>query len=57
MRGPGEATGVYALESALDELAVALAIDPVELRLRNHADADPQPADDAAVDPDAKLLL
>src|SRR5262249_39787464 len=35
MRGPGEASGVYALESALDELAVALKIDPVELRLRN----------------------
>jgi xanthine dehydrogenase YagR molybdenum-binding subunit len=42
MRGPGEATGVYALESALDELAVALQLDPVELRLRNHADTDPQ---------------
>jgi xanthine dehydrogenase YagR molybdenum-binding subunit len=42
MRGPGEATGVYALESALDELAVALDLDPVELRLRNHADTDPQ---------------
>jgi xanthine dehydrogenase YagR molybdenum-binding subunit len=41
MRGPGEATGVYALESALDELAVALKMDPVELRLRNHADTDP----------------
>jgi xanthine dehydrogenase YagR molybdenum-binding subunit len=42
MRGPGEASGVYALESALDELAVALHMDPVELRLRNHADTDPQ---------------
>ena len=42
MRGPGEATGVFALESALDELAVALAMDPVELRLRNHADVDPR---------------
>jgi xanthine dehydrogenase YagR molybdenum-binding subunit len=42
MRGPGEATGVYALESAMDELAVALKIDPVELRLCNFADADPQ---------------
>jgi xanthine dehydrogenase YagR molybdenum-binding subunit len=42
MRAPGEATGVYALESALDELAVALKIDPVELRLRNHADDDPE---------------
>jgi xanthine dehydrogenase YagR molybdenum-binding subunit len=42
MRGPGEATGLYALECALDELAVALKMDPVELRLRNHADVDPQ---------------
>src|SRR5437588_6539195 len=42
MRGPGEASGVYALESALDELAVALKIDPLKLRLRNHADTDPQ---------------
>jgi xanthine dehydrogenase YagR molybdenum-binding subunit len=42
MRGPGEATGVYALECALDELAVALELDPIALRLRNHADVDPQ---------------
>jgi xanthine dehydrogenase YagR molybdenum-binding subunit len=42
MRGPGEATGMYALECALDELAVALSMDPIELRLRNHADRDPQ---------------
>jgi xanthine dehydrogenase YagR molybdenum-binding subunit len=41
-RAPGYATGTYALESAMDELAYALAIDPVELRLRNHADADPE---------------
>ncbi len=42
MRGPGEATGAYALESALDELAWALKMDPVELRLRNFADKDPK---------------
>jgi xanthine dehydrogenase YagR molybdenum-binding subunit len=42
MRGPGQATGLYALESALDELAIALAIDPVELRRRNYADSDPE---------------
>ncbi len=42
MRAPGEATGVWALESALDELAVKLHIDPVELRLRNYAEVDPQ---------------
>ncbi|MBC6434225.1 xanthine dehydrogenase family protein molybdopterin-binding subunit [Nostoc sp. HG1] len=41
MRGPGEATGMFALESAMDELAYALNIDPIELRLINHADIDP----------------
>ena len=40
MRGPGEAPGSFALESALDELAHALDLDPVELRLRNYADHD-----------------
>jgi xanthine dehydrogenase YagR molybdenum-binding subunit len=38
MRAPGETPGTFALESALDELAATLKIDPVELRLRNHAD-------------------
>ncbi|RWP69033.1 xanthine dehydrogenase family protein molybdopterin-binding subunit [Mesorhizobium sp.] len=38
MRAPGEASGMYALESAMDELAVALNMDPVELRLRNEPD-------------------
>ncbi len=42
MRGPGEATGAFALESAMDELAYALNIDPIELRMRNYADTDPQ---------------
>ncbi|MEH1889182.1 MAG: xanthine dehydrogenase family protein molybdopterin-binding subunit [Nostoc sp.] len=41
MRAPGESSGSFALESAMDELAYALNIDPVELRLRNHADVDP----------------
>ncbi|MGZ3814136.1 MAG: xanthine dehydrogenase family protein molybdopterin-binding subunit [Mucilaginibacter sp.] len=41
MRGPGEATGAYALESALDELSYALNIDPIALRLLNYADNDP----------------
>lgn len=41
MRGPGEAPGLFALESALDELAHQTGVDPVELRLRNHADVDP----------------
>jgi xanthine dehydrogenase YagR molybdenum-binding subunit len=40
MRAPGAATGVYALESAMDELAVALKLDPVELRLRCYSDLD-----------------
>ncbi|HEV2673256.1 MAG TPA: xanthine dehydrogenase family protein molybdopterin-binding subunit [Aliidongia sp.] len=40
MRAPGEASGVYALESAMDELAWALGMDPVELRLKNYAERD-----------------
>jgi len=42
MRAPGQAQGNFALESALDELAYALHMDPLELRLRNHADDHPQ---------------
>ncbi|MEU5950983.1 xanthine dehydrogenase family protein molybdopterin-binding subunit [Streptomyces sp. NPDC047525] len=41
MRAPGEAPGMYALESAMDELAVTLGIDPVELRLRNDTQTEP----------------
>ncbi len=41
MRAPGESTGSFALESAMDELAVATGIDPIQLRLRNYADVDP----------------
>ncbi len=40
MRAPGAATGVYALECAMDELAVALGLDPLELRYRNYSDRD-----------------
>jgi xanthine dehydrogenase YagR molybdenum-binding subunit len=40
-RAPGEATGMFALECAVDELAYQLGLDPLELRLRNHADVDP----------------
>ncbi|MCV7178990.1 xanthine dehydrogenase family protein molybdopterin-binding subunit [Mycolicibacterium sphagni] len=40
MRGPGEAPGLFALESAVDELAVELGVDPVALRIRNHASLD-----------------
>jgi xanthine dehydrogenase YagR molybdenum-binding subunit len=42
MRAPGEATGTFALESAMDELAHELKLDPVELRLRNYAERDQQ---------------
>lgn len=41
MRAPGETPGSFALESAMDELAVALNMDPVQLRLINHADKHP----------------
>jgi len=41
MRAPGEAPGSFALESAMDELAVALGMDPIELRLRNNSIAPP----------------
>jgi xanthine dehydrogenase YagR molybdenum-binding subunit len=41
-RGPGESSGTFGLESALDELAVALRIDPIELRLKNYAERDPE---------------
>jgi len=40
MRAPGIAPGSFALESAMDEAAVRLGIDPVELRVRNFADRD-----------------
>ncbi len=40
MRGPGDATGMFALESAMDEMAFALEIDPLEFRIQNHADSD-----------------
>jgi len=40
MRAPGEASGVFALECAMDELAVTLNLDPVELRLRNEPEQD-----------------
>jgi xanthine dehydrogenase YagR molybdenum-binding subunit len=42
MRAPGETPGMFALESAMDELAVALGIDPVELRIRNEPAQDPE---------------
>jgi xanthine dehydrogenase YagR molybdenum-binding subunit len=41
-RGPGESSGTFGLESALDELAARLRIDPVALRLKNYAERDPE---------------
>ncbi len=41
MRAPGEAVGTFALESAMDELAEKLGMDPIELRLRNEPEKDP----------------
>lgn len=40
MRGPGEAPGLFALEAAIDELAESTGLDPLQLRIRNHADLD-----------------
>ena len=42
MHVPGEGIGSFALECGMDELAYKLNIDPIELRLRNYADVDPQ---------------
>jgi len=40
MRAPGESSGLFALEVAMDELAEKVGIDPLELRIRNHVDID-----------------
>ena len=40
MRGPGAVPGLFALESAMDELAIALKMDPVQLRLKNEPALD-----------------
>jgi len=42
MRAPGECPGMFALESAMDELAVACGLDPIELRIRNEPVVDPE---------------
>ncbi|MFI2456651.1 molybdopterin cofactor-binding domain-containing protein [Streptomyces sp. NPDC019539] len=42
VRAPGEAPGMLAVESAMDELADALGMDPVELRIRNEPTVDPE---------------
>ena len=41
MRAPGGVTGVHALECAMDELAYELQMDPLELRLQNYVEVDP----------------
>ncbi len=41
MRAPGESSGSFALESAIDELAHELGIDPIDFRLNNYAEVDP----------------
>ncbi len=41
MRGPGETPGMFALESAMDEMACACGLDPVDFRIRNEPDVDP----------------
>ncbi len=41
MRAPGEAPGLFALESIMDELAAELKLDPLELRVLNHSDEHP----------------
>ena len=41
MRAPGEAVGTFGLESAMDELAVEMGIDPIELRIVNEPEKDP----------------
>ena len=42
MRAPGEASGTMSLECAMDELAEKLGLDPVELRIRNEPEVDPE---------------
>ncbi len=42
MRGPGETAGMFALESAMDEMALACGLDPVEFRIRNEPDVHPE---------------
>ncbi|MCB8877823.1 xanthine dehydrogenase family protein molybdopterin-binding subunit [Acidisoma silvae] len=41
MRGPGESSGAFAIESAMDEMAAALKMDPIAFRLKNYAENDP----------------
>jgi hypothetical protein len=56
MRGPGEATGCFALESAIDELSYKLKMDPIELRLKNYTTINPENKFPSALK-DANLAL
>jgi len=42
MRAPGECPGMFALESAMDEMAIACGLDPIEFRMRNEPEIDPE---------------
>jgi xanthine dehydrogenase YagR molybdenum-binding subunit len=42
MRAPGECPGLFALESVMDELAIACGVDPIQLRVRNEPDTEPE---------------
>ena len=42
MRAPGECPGMFALETAMDEMAIACGLDPVEFRILNDPDTDPE---------------
>jgi xanthine dehydrogenase YagR molybdenum-binding subunit len=42
MRAPGRCPGMFGLEVAMDELAAASGIDPIELRIRNEPERDPE---------------
>jgi xanthine dehydrogenase YagR molybdenum-binding subunit len=42
MRGPGEATGCFALESAIDDLSYKLKMDPIDLRIKNFTSVNPE---------------
>ncbi len=42
MRAPGESQGMFALESAMDEMAITCGLDPIEFRIRNEPERDPE---------------
>ena len=56
MRAPGESTGTLSLEISMDELAYALKMDPIELRLKNYADRDEE-EESAVVEQEAAAML